>query len=153
MILTFLHVTNNYHQHTAVKSLVQHQSFHISERIVEFNVKVKEAVLVVFFLLGNSPAFEFRRRGITQKKAYSIHKLQIKKLSLLCTIPWNVWVSELVKEPHSLNPSFRGEQSSWCCSSSLWKRSRCCMGRRVKGTHRYSGSGGGDNTDRTNVAL
>jgi len=27
---------------------------------------------VVCFLLGNSPASEFRRRGITQKKAYNI---------------------------------------------------------------------------------
>jgi hypothetical protein len=26
---------------------------------------------VVFFLLGDSPASEFRRRGITQKKGYS----------------------------------------------------------------------------------
>jgi hypothetical protein len=26
------------------------------------------------------------------------------------------------------------------------------MGRKVKGTHRYSGSGGEDNTDKKNVA-
>jgi hypothetical protein len=35
---------------------------------------VKEVLFVCFFLLGNSPASEFRRRGITQKKkTYNIH--------------------------------------------------------------------------------
>ena len=48
MILSFLHVINNYHQHTAVKSSVQHESFHMFECIVEYSVKVKEAILVVY---------------------------------------------------------------------------------------------------------
>jgi len=48
MILSYLHVINNYHQHTAVTSSVQHESFQISECIVKFNVKVKEAVLVAY---------------------------------------------------------------------------------------------------------
>jgi len=47
MILSFLHVINNY-QHAAVKSSVQHEYFHISECIVEFNVKVQEGVLVMY---------------------------------------------------------------------------------------------------------
>jgi hypothetical protein len=31
--------------------------------------------IVVCFLLGNSPASEFRRWGITQKKAYNIQNM------------------------------------------------------------------------------
>jgi hypothetical protein len=48
MILSLLNVINKYHQHTAGKSSVQHESSHISECIVKFNVKVKEAVLVMY---------------------------------------------------------------------------------------------------------
>ena len=38
------------------------------------SASLNKHTLVVYFLLGNFPASEFRRRGITQKKAYKIQK-------------------------------------------------------------------------------
>jgi len=64
MILYFLHVINNYHQHTAVKSSVQHESFHFLECIVEFNVKVKEAVLIMYHSMKSMG--EWTSQGTTQ---------------------------------------------------------------------------------------
>jgi hypothetical protein len=36
----------------------------------------KTLAIVVCFLLGNSPASEFRRQGVTKKKAYNIQNME-----------------------------------------------------------------------------
>jgi hypothetical protein len=91
----------------------------------------RHVVNVVCFLLGNSPASEFRRQGITQKKTYNIVIVTPKSsvctnfLPVLLNLPKGHSCSQFTQMwPHSCSQFTQRWPHSWS-QSSVFRKMLC----------------------------